>query len=300
MNDSIVAPERAVPKALTPKAAAGYPVGTRSAGSADQPSQARKVVDWAAVEPLYRSGHVSLSQLAAHFGISRAAIHKHADKHGWARETLAKQEAIDARAAILNEVAFNRGRDLCIALLQDADAGNHATAAEAQRNCRDGHAQDRFAQRYLAQLIQDPAALDGFAAVLSARLGASDVLPASHFDLPMAEYEAGDVHSDAAKPGNENKPIAASSSAYQRSSEIDVSSVEAVALSKLVQWATEAETLQRKVQEVAEVYPEVMKRFSENDLRINSPCWMESDMAVGLHYVMERQIDLVQRMGDAR
>lgn len=58
----------------------------------------RKFVNWAAIEPLYRASAVSISKLSADFGISRAAIHKHAKKHGWARVQCEVQG--DASAAL--------------------------------------------------------------------------------------------------------------------------------------------------------------------------------------------------------
>lgn len=66
----------------------------------------KKVVDWEAMEPHYRAGAKSLSQLASEFGCSDAAIVKHAKKHGWSRDKAAQVRAKadeKVRAATVSE-----------------------------------------------------------------------------------------------------------------------------------------------------------------------------------------------------
>lgn len=61
-------------------------------------------VNWAGIEPHYRAGIRSIKAISAEFGVSRAAIDKHARKHGWTRDLLpsikAKSDQQVARAAV--------------------------------------------------------------------------------------------------------------------------------------------------------------------------------------------------------
>lgn len=267
---------------------------------------ATKAVDWAAMESLYRAGIVPLAQLSRDFGVSRAAIHKHAAKHAWiraigtqpsgaddnaacatwqdsARKTLdqlsdllvgcydvtacveklepivkitesaaTEVDAMRARQgdipiegfhALLNSIRvrveaaceeaskhslpawnaiakealrvvfdatpdmpnnsardFECGRDLAIGMLRAGDELQGDGIVEAQRRFRSGKAQERFARGPLQELIAHPELLEGFSAVLSARLGVQDPLPADELDLPRAEYEPGEVGADGTLP----------------------------------------------------------------------------------------------------
>lgn len=44
-----------------------------------------RVVDWEAIEPLYRAGQISVRAIASQFGITEAAIRKKAKLEGWQR-----------------------------------------------------------------------------------------------------------------------------------------------------------------------------------------------------------------------
>lgn len=72
---------------------------------------------------------------------------------------------------------------------------------------------------------------------------------------------------------------------------------EVVALANLAQWVTSAETLLRRVRTVAQISPAVAAVFDAHDLRINTPCWFELEVDVGLHYMTSRQVELVRRLG---
>lgn len=62
---------------------------------APEKRKGRKVVDWDAVEPDYRAGLLSLTQLEAKHNVSGPGILKHAKKFKWSRDLTAK---INARA----------------------------------------------------------------------------------------------------------------------------------------------------------------------------------------------------------
>lgn len=72
----------------------------------------RKVVDWAGMEPHYRAGIKSLKELGAEYGVSDAAIVKHAKKEKWIRDLAgkinAKAEAKVSAAAVSASVSANR------------------------------------------------------------------------------------------------------------------------------------------------------------------------------------------------
>lgn len=60
----------------------------------------RKAVEWHELEPHYRAGIRSLKELGTEYGVSDAAIIKHAKKHGWSRNLLAKiQTKADAKVS---------------------------------------------------------------------------------------------------------------------------------------------------------------------------------------------------------
>ena len=68
----------------------------------------RKVVDWDAIEPHYRAGVRTLQDIGSQFGISHAAILKHANKHQWTRnqagKVQARADALVAAAQVTAEV----------------------------------------------------------------------------------------------------------------------------------------------------------------------------------------------------
>ena len=77
-----------------------------------EPKKPRRAVDWEAMEPHYRSGLLSLKELGAQYGVSDAAIIKHAKKNNWTRSLLAKIQArADAKvsaAVVSAEVSAER------------------------------------------------------------------------------------------------------------------------------------------------------------------------------------------------
>lgn len=76
------------------------------------PAAPKKAVDWDAIEPHYRSGIRSLKDIGKEYGVSDAAIVKHAKKAEWTRNLKAKIQArADAKvsaAAVSAEVSANK------------------------------------------------------------------------------------------------------------------------------------------------------------------------------------------------
>lgn len=105
--------------------------------------------------------------------------------------------AIDTEAS-----SFNKGRELAIEMLKAGEAQEDTGLTEPRRWVRDGKAQNRFALPFLQRLHAEPELLDGFAAVLSGRLGTCDAVRADYFALSQAEYEAGPLGAD----GTSNEP----------------------------------------------------------------------------------------------
>jgi hypothetical protein len=103
-----------------------------------------------------------------------------------------------ARKTSAAEAAFNRGRDLAITMFEEAEEVQAACSdmSGPHRAYRDGKAQVRFTERYLIQLLADPSMLDGFNAVLSARLAEHIICEPNYYAFSMAEYSAGDVGAD--------------------------------------------------------------------------------------------------------
>ena len=63
-------------------------------------SRAPKLIDWIAIEGLYKGGSKSVRAIAADFGIDEKAIRKRAAKDGWSRDlTGAKRETVKAALA---------------------------------------------------------------------------------------------------------------------------------------------------------------------------------------------------------
>lgn len=88
---------------------------------------------------------------------------------------------------------FIRGRDLAIAMIDAGDkvALTAPDSATTYRAYRDGKAQVRFTEPYLLQLLADPSMLDGFNAVLSAKLADECFVEAASYCVSMAEYSEG-------------------------------------------------------------------------------------------------------------
>lgn len=70
------------------------PAHTRqAAGSTPAPAATRKRADWDAIEPHYRAGIRALKDIGREFGVSDAAIVKHAKANDWTRNLKAKIQA---------------------------------------------------------------------------------------------------------------------------------------------------------------------------------------------------------------
>lgn len=100
---------------------------------------ARKIVEWEAIDPLWRAGIMPKKQLAASFGISRIALDKHFNKRGITRDLKdaikAKTEDMVARAevtqpeVITKEVTFVDNK-LLAPRLSDEEVINAAAATQ--------------------------------------------------------------------------------------------------------------------------------------------------------------------------
>lgn len=95
------------------------------------------------------------------------------------------------------ELNFLRGRDLAVKMLQEGHGFVGSDDTAAKRWYREGNAQQRFVKSYIQQVMNEPALLDGFSAVLSAAIG-EDCLDdfEGYGTLPMAEFQAGPVGAD--------------------------------------------------------------------------------------------------------
>lgn len=102
------------------------------------------------------------------------------------------------RRADGTEANFLRGRDLAIAMIEVGDdvAFSDPDSATPYRAYRYGKEQARFTAPFLLQLQADPSMLDGFNAVLSAKLADESIVEASFYRFSMAEYSAGEVGAD--------------------------------------------------------------------------------------------------------
>jgi hypothetical protein len=96
---------------------------------------------------------------------------------------------------------FYRGRDLGIEMLRASEALFNTGCVEPLRWHRGGAIQCRVAKDYLARLIDEPQLIEGFAAVLSARIGTEEVIAPMAFDLPRAEFEGGMPGADGTELG---------------------------------------------------------------------------------------------------
>lgn len=113
-----------------------------------------------------------------------------------------KQAPQDIEALEARSESFYVGRDLAIQMLREAASLESTDAAEPYRWMREGAAQARFAAQYLQKIAAHPELIDGFAAVLSSRLGTAGGMAPDYFDLPMAEFEAGEVGADGTATGS--------------------------------------------------------------------------------------------------
>jgi len=87
-------------------------IGESALKADEKPKAARTVIDWERVEVEYRTGMLSLRELANAHGVSHVAIQKRANKFGWERDLSArikaKAEALVNRAMVTGEVTEKR------------------------------------------------------------------------------------------------------------------------------------------------------------------------------------------------
>ncbi len=106
---------------------------------------------------------------------------------------------------------FIAGRDLAVSMLSEADEvqANNPDSAYYKRAYRGGKDQHRFTKQYLDRLLDEPELLDGFNAVLSAKLADQCSSPASRYAALMAEYQAGEIGTDGTQLCDDDDPEAA-------------------------------------------------------------------------------------------
>lgn len=113
------------------------------------------------------------------------------------------KDSVKNGAPQTTETDFIRGRDLAIALLAEGQRIHNISPADnsySYRWYRGGRPQNCFAESYLQQLVANPRAMQGFAAVLSAELASGDYTDIElSYRIPMAEYMPGAVGADGTK-----------------------------------------------------------------------------------------------------
>lgn len=101
-------------------------------------------------------------------------------------------------------MAFARGRDLAIELMEEAyarrDDGALQDARECMRWMREGKAQDSFVAGYLNEVIKDRSLIAGFSAVLSAVLDNDGCSLDNLRSITLAETQAGTVGANGTQP----------------------------------------------------------------------------------------------------
>lgn len=80
-------------------------------------------VPWGAIQPHYCAGIRSLEDIGREFGVSKAAIHKHARKHGWERDLKARIQA-RAEAKVNAAAVTNPGERLTAATERETVEAN--------------------------------------------------------------------------------------------------------------------------------------------------------------------------------
>lgn len=101
---------------------------------------------------------------------------------------------------------FLDGHRTALELMRHADRLDGTDEAAAKRWYRGGKAQNRFARTYLKWLMDNPETLEGFAAVLSAKLTCGDNVDAEAWNVPMAEFEAGEPGADGTEADTSDDP----------------------------------------------------------------------------------------------
>lgn len=120
----------------------------------------RKQIDWDAIEPHYRAGIRALKHIGEEFGVSDAAIIKHARRFGWTRNLLAK---IQAKAD--EKVSAAMVSDLVSAGKKLTEADRIESDSTLQADVRISHRKD--ISRYkglvakLFQAVEDATVKDG-------------------------------------------------------------------------------------------------------------------------------------------
>ena len=106
-----------------------------------------------------------------------------------------------------DEEAFGAGIRLFKAMLEDAKSREQDQskndASELMRWMRRGLALDAFAIDFLQQAVARPELLHGFAAALSCALTSGVVMHPNEFDVPLAEFRAGERGAEGTAPGDD-------------------------------------------------------------------------------------------------
>lgn len=101
------------------------------------------------------------------------------------------------RRQAVTAVSFARGRDLAVAMLDEAVA--IGDERDGWRCFRRGRAQDNLVDGYLADVLEDPSLRPGFTAVLSAAVQ-NQIDVSVLATLTLAEVQAGEVGADGTRP----------------------------------------------------------------------------------------------------
>jgi len=80
---------------------------------AGQPQALPQEINWAAIETLYRTGQLSVREIARQHGVSHTTIHKRAKAEMWVRD-LSDKIAAGVRQAVYTEFTKNLKRDVAV------------------------------------------------------------------------------------------------------------------------------------------------------------------------------------------
>lgn len=99
---------------------------------------------------------------------------------------------------------FERGKEIAIQMLDEAEA--LVDEREGKRWMRDGKAQDNLVRGYLTDIINEPALMDGFTAVLSATIRNDHMNLSEVREITLAETQAGEIGADGTEPHPDSAP----------------------------------------------------------------------------------------------
>jgi hypothetical protein len=142
-------------------------------------AEKRARVDWDAIEPHYRANVRSLRDIGAEFGVSDAAIIKHAAKSGWERDLgakiKAKADAKLAAALVATERADQPAAKLTEAVRVEVEAEVQARVRQSHRT--DINRSKRISNRLLEALEKIEIAEAPSDTLKAARKEASELPP---------------------------------------------------------------------------------------------------------------------------